>query len=124
MYQHTKLGELAVMIFRLNTSLLTWGDTFSAQWGLTSTRWRILGALARSETQLLTAPQIAQAMGLTRQGVQKQLNDLCQQRLIKTQANPEHKRSCFYQLTPPKVTICLKKLIWLLHKSPRHGEPH
>lgn len=98
MYQHTDLGELAVTIFRLNSVLLAWGDRFSAEFGLSSARWQVLGALARSETPL-TAPQIAHIMGMSRQGVQKQLNLLLDQGFVISQSNPAHRRSYCYSLT-------------------------
>lgn len=98
-YQYTDLGELAVTVFRLNSTLLAWGDRFSADFNLSSARWQILGALARSDTPL-TAPQIADAMGISRQGVQKQLNLLLDQKFLITQPNPTHRRSCYYILTP------------------------
>ncbi|MFZ7234223.1 MarR family winged helix-turn-helix transcriptional regulator [Avibacterium avium] len=99
MYQHTDLGELAVAIFRVNSSLLAWGDRFGAPWELTSARWQILGALARAMPEQLTAPQIAEAMGISRQGVQKQLNHLLAQGLVQSLDNPAHKRSYLYALT-------------------------
>ena len=47
----------------------------------------------------MTAPQIGQAMGVTRQGAQKQLNLLLEQGLVKSRANPAHRRSPLYVLT-------------------------
>lgn len=98
MHEHTELGELAVAVFALNGHLVAWGDRFAARFGLTSARWQVLGALARANTPL-TAPMIAQAMGMSRQGVQKQLNQLLDQHLIVGEDNPAHKRSLLYRLT-------------------------
>ncbi len=87
-----------LQLFRTNGQMLSWGDRFSAPFGLTSARWQMLGALALAD-QPLTAPQIAINMGVTRQGVQKQLNALMSEELIEKQANPYHKRSPIYRLT-------------------------
>ena len=61
-------------------------------------RWQVLGAIATSETPL-TAPQIAERMGISRQGVQKQLNLLLDGELVNAQDNAAHKRSPCYTLT-------------------------
>jgi DNA-binding MarR family transcriptional regulator len=57
-----------------------------------------MGAIAIAD-QPLTAPQIAAAMGLTRQGVQKQLNRAREDGLIEAVANPRHERSPRHRLT-------------------------
>jgi DNA-binding MarR family transcriptional regulator len=67
--------------------------------GLTSARWQMLGAIALAGAPL-TAPQIGEAMGVTRQGAQKQLNLLLEQRLVTSRPNPAHRRSPHYVLTP------------------------
>ena len=46
-----------------------------------------------------TSPQIAERMGITRQGVQKQLNLLRDEGLVMSVENPAHKRSPRYSLT-------------------------
>ena len=46
-----------------------------------------------------TSPQIAERMGITRQGVQKQLNLLRDEGLVMPIENPAHKRSPRYSLT-------------------------
>jgi DNA-binding MarR family transcriptional regulator len=85
-------------IFRANGGLIEWGDRLVAPLGLTSARWQMLGAIALS-AELLTAPQLAAAMGVTRQGAQKQLNLMLADGLIEQRPNPGHQRSPHYQLT-------------------------
>lgn len=75
------ITELTLSVFRLNGALVDWGDYFSAPEELTSARWQMLGALTLAG-QPLTAPQIANSMGVTRQGAQKQLNLLVDSGLI------------------------------------------
>ncbi|MGE0797441.1 MAG: MarR family winged helix-turn-helix transcriptional regulator [Lautropia sp.] len=93
------MTELALLVFRLNGTLLQWGDALVEPLGLTSARWQVLGAIALA-AKALTAPQVGQAMGVTRQGAQKQLNLLLDLGLIESHSNPAHQRSPLYALTP------------------------
>lgn len=92
------ITHLALTVFRLNGALLHWGDRLVEPLGLTSARWQMLGAIALADTAL-TAPQIGEAMGVTRQGAQKQLNLLLEQGLVASCPNPAHRRSPLYSLT-------------------------
>lgn len=92
------LAEIMVLVFRLNGRLLEQGDRLVAGLNLTSARWQVLGALALAG-RALTAPQIADAMGITRQGAQKQLNLLMDEGLLERRPNPSHGRSQLYVLT-------------------------
>jgi len=47
----------------------------------------------------VSAPQIAEAMGITRQGAQKQLNRLEAEGFFERHTNPRHERSPLYTLT-------------------------
>lgn len=89
---------IILSVFRLNAQLLDQGDRLVKPLGLTSARWQVLGAIAMAgEPQ--TAPQIATAMGITRQGVQKQLNLAVTEGLIELHPNPRHQRSPLHALT-------------------------
>lgn len=85
-------------IFRVNGRLLEKGDQMVAPLNLTSARWQVLGALALSDKSL-SAPQVADAMGITRQGAQKQLNKLEVEGFLEQLPNPRHERSPLYALT-------------------------
>lgn len=89
---------LTLMVFRLNGLLLHWGDRLVEPLGLTSARWQMLGAIALADAPL-TAPQVGEAMGVSRQGAQKQLNLLLEHGLIEARPNPAHQRSPRYVLT-------------------------
>ena len=93
------LTDLTLTVFRLNGVLLQWGDRLVEPLGLNSARWQMLGAIALANKPL-TAPQVGNAMGVTRQGAQKQLNLLLEQGLAESRANPAHRRSPVYELTP------------------------
>lgn len=91
--------EIVIESFKLSGLLATEGDRISAPLGLSSARWKILGALARSEDPL-TVSQIARNMGQSRQAVQSLVNIMCESRLVEFQANPNHKRAKLAVLTP------------------------
>lgn len=92
------LTDIELLVFRLNGRLLKAGDRKVAELGLTSARWQMLGALHFAEGPC-TAPQLAEAMGVTRQGAQKQLNRLVSDGLVETLGNPRHSRSPCYRMT-------------------------
>jgi DNA-binding MarR family transcriptional regulator len=96
--RHALMVELMLLVFRVNGALLAGGDRMVAPLGLSSARWQVLGAIALAQAPL-TAPQIGTAMGISRQGVQKQLARLCDEGLLASQPNPRHERSPLYQLT-------------------------
>jgi DNA-binding MarR family transcriptional regulator len=92
------LTELALAVFRANGALIARGDVLVEAVGLTSARWQVLGALALAGGTL-TVPEIARSMGLTRQGIQKQVNLLIDDGLVSTRSNPAHERSQLVELT-------------------------
>ena len=94
-----KLTTITLSVFRLNGQFVEWGNHFSQPHGLTTARWQVLGAIALAP-QPPTIPQIAAAMGVTRQGVLKQINLLVDEGLVQALPNPAHKRSPLYALTP------------------------
>lgn len=93
-----KLTAVTLAVFRLNGLLIEWGNRFCQPHGLTSARWQVMGALALAP-QAPTIPQIAAAMGVTRQGVLKQMNLLVEEGLAEPLPNPLHKRSPRHALT-------------------------
>lgn len=92
------LTRVCLSVFRLNGALLDAGDELSRPLLLTSARWQVLGALALSDAPL-TAPRIAKAMGLTRQGVQKQLNALSPLGYLEKLENEDNRRSPLFRLS-------------------------
>lgn len=99
--KHSKADQLtsiALTVFALNGQLVTWGDRFAAPHGLSSARWQVLGAIAMAP-QPPNVPQIAAAMGITRQGALKQTRLLVAEGMVRLQPNPMHKRSPLHILT-------------------------
>ena len=97
--------ELILETFRLNGQLLEAGDRLTAPLGLTSARWQVLGAI-EEEGRPLTVAQVGRRMGLSRQAVQRLVNDLERLGFVSLEDNPDHKRARLVQPTPS----CLETL--------------
>ena len=87
---------LLLEVFRLNGRLLAAGDGLTADLGLTSARWQVLGAI---EAEGLSVAQIARAMGLARQSVQRLADLLVDEGIVAYRDNPEHQRAKLVELT-------------------------
>lgn len=98
----TAAGEAATKVilatFRVNGLLLAAGDLLAAEYGLTSARWQVLGAIALAQRSL-TVPQIARRMGLTRQTVHTTVERLLADGLVVLVPNSDHRRSQLVSLT-------------------------
>ncbi len=92
------ITDLILETFRLNGCLLAAGDALVADVGLTSARWQVLGAIA-----LAPAPQpvahLARSMGLTRQAVQRLVNEMAADGHLRLAPNPHHQRAKLVLLT-------------------------
>lgn len=86
------LTDLILETFQLNGSLLDAGNQITKPHGLTSARWQVMGAIDL-EGRPLTVSQIARRMGLTRQAVQRIVNDLGTIGMVEVKPNVDHKRA-------------------------------
>jgi DNA-binding MarR family transcriptional regulator len=92
------MTALILEVFRLNGALLEAGDGLVSDIGLTSARWQVLSGIAYSEEPKPVA-WVAQDMGLSRQAVQRIVNDLQKAGLVELQPNPRHARASLVLLT-------------------------
>ena len=92
------LTELILEVFRTNGRLLAAGDRLVAPLGLTSARWQVLGAIALAPVAEPVA-RLARSMGLTRQGVQRIVNELAAEGIVVLEENPHHRRAKLVTLT-------------------------
>lgn len=101
--EHTPKGmhftNIVLDVFKLNGLLILEGDKLTKELGLSSARWKVLGAVAFSQG-LITVPQIARNMGQSRQAVQRLANEMKEDGLIIFQNNPHHKKAKLLALTP------------------------
>jgi DNA-binding MarR family transcriptional regulator len=93
------LSGLVIEIFRLNGDLLEAGDLLGHDLGLTSARWQVLGAVALAPAPLPVA-HIARNMGLARQSVQRVVDDMEAEGLVRLEPNPHHRRAPLVAMTP------------------------
>ena len=90
------LSWLVVQVMQLNGLLIAAGDTLAAPAGQTSARWQVLAAV---EEAPLSVAQIARAMNLTRQSVQRVADLLVEDGLTAYEDNPAHARAKLLRLT-------------------------
>lgn len=107
------LSWLVVQVMQLNGLLTAAGDALAAPAGQTSARWQVLAAV---EDAPLSVAQIARAMNLTRQSVQRVADLLAQEGLTAYQDNPAHARAKLLRLTPKGLkalrTIQAGQKVW------------
>ncbi len=86
------LTELILETFRLNGAMLDAGNQLTKPMGLTSARWQVMGAIDLAG-QPVTVAQIGRRMGLSRQGVQRIVNELVKLGMLELESNLDHKRA-------------------------------
>ena len=89
---------LVIEVFRLNGDLLAAGDALVGDLGLTSARWQVLGAISLSPVPLPVA-HIARNMGLTRQAVQRSVDEMREDGFVRLEPNPHHRRAMLVTMT-------------------------
>lgn len=98
MSDNEPLNALILEVFRFNGRLLAAGDDLVGDLGLTSARWQVLGAVAKSPAPLSIA-HIARNMGLARQSVGRVVKDLVAEGVLALADNPHHRRSKLVVIT-------------------------
>src|SRR5215831_8532602 len=81
---------LVIQVLRLGGMLTAAGDDLAEPAGQTSARWQVLAAAENAPT---TVAQIARALSLARQSVQRVADLLERDDLVVYQENPEHQRA-------------------------------
>lgn len=122
--QHTRKGQLftdiVLEIFKLGGLLITEGDELTKELGLTSARWKVLGALAQSGLPM-TVSQIAVSMGQTRQGVQRLSDAMVKAGILAYEDNPHHKKAKLVAMTSKGKDVFLaldrKQIPWANNNS-------
>lgn len=112
--------DIVLEVFKLGGLFVSEGDQMGAEYGITSARWKVLGALSLAgEPQ--TASQIARNMGLTRQAVQRLIDVMHEDELLLFHDNPEHKRAKLIRLSERGEMIYAqlydKQLAWAVNGS-------
>jgi DNA-binding MarR family transcriptional regulator len=87
---------LVVQILRLNGHLIAAGDALARPAGQTSARWQVMGVVEHGPA---TVAQIARALGITRQSVQRVADLLAADGLAAYAPNPADRRADLLELT-------------------------
>lgn len=84
--------DIVLEVFKLGGMLIIEGDKLTEELGLSSARWKVLGALAYADAPL-TVPQIAHSMGQSRQSVQRLADVMEKAGILEYRRNPHHKKA-------------------------------
>lgn len=107
----TKKGEIyteiVLEVFKLGGLLINEGDQLTKEFGITSARWKVLGAIALAGSPL-TVPQIARTMGLSRQAVQRLVDVMHSEEFLELLPNPDHKKAKLVSLSDKGLDIYSK----------------
>lgn len=90
-------SRLVVQVLQLNGLITAAGDEMARPAGQTSARWQVLAA---AEHAPMTVAQIARALNLARQSVQRVADLLEADGLAAYEENPGHRRAKLVVLTP------------------------
>jgi DNA-binding MarR family transcriptional regulator len=91
-------NDLIVEVFRLNGCLLATADRLASKFGITSARWQVLGAIGLPP-EPETVARLARNMGLTRQSVQRVVNEMVDDGMLCLLENPHHRRAKLVTMT-------------------------
>ena len=90
-------SRFALVIFWINGLLMNRGEKITKPLGQSSARWQVLGRAGGSPQ---TVAQMARDMGLSRQSVQRVVNVLQGDGLVRLEEIPSDKRTARVALTP------------------------
>lgn len=88
--------ELIADVFELAGRSRRTSDAFARRFGQSAARWHVLSVILE---EALPVPRIADRLGVTRQSVQRVVDELAADRLVELVENPEHRRSSLVQIT-------------------------
>lgn len=89
--------DIMFEIFRIYGRIMRAGDRMGKPFGITGSRWQILGPLGHRRA---TVSEIARHMGLQRQSVQRTIDVLRREGFVEMVDNPNHRRAKHAVLTP------------------------
>lgn len=112
---HETFTQIVLEIFKLHGLLNAEGDEITKEFGLSSARWKVMGAIVKVGTPL-TVSQISRTMGQSRQATQRIVDVMSQQGLLKLEDNPDHKTAKLVTLTKSGLEIYealdVKQVVW------------
>jgi len=88
--------ELVRQIFRLDDALKATANAITRPAGQSGARWQVLNALV---VEPRTVAEIARLKNASRQGVQRIINELHAEQIVRSKVNPKHQRFPLYEMT-------------------------
>lgn len=85
-------GTLTLESFRLNSELVAAGDALSRDLNMSSARWQVMGTLSLA-MKPISVSEVARRMGLARQSVQRTMDWLAENDLVRYEDNPRDRRA-------------------------------
>jgi DNA-binding MarR family transcriptional regulator len=98
MAKPSAISELLLEVLRLSGQVSVAGDILFADLRLSTARWQAVEAIAAAGGGA-TVSDLARTLGVSRQAVQRIVNDMRADGLVWNSANPRHRRSPLIQLT-------------------------
>lgn len=83
-------------VFELAGTSRATSERIARSSGQTAARWHVMSVVSEDD---LAVPAIARRLGLTRQSVQRVVNDLAEAGFVSLEPNPDHRRSLLVRLT-------------------------
>jgi DNA-binding MarR family transcriptional regulator len=90
------LPLLVADLFEAAGAMRRRGDQIASAAGQTQARWQVLSVLSDGDW---TVPKVARRLGISRQAVQRIVDELRGDGLVGLKTNPDHERSSLVQLT-------------------------
>ncbi len=100
--------EIILEVFKVSGLLNIEGDKISEEFGLSSARWKVMGAIVKSN-EPVTVSEIGRVMGQSRQATQRVVDVMAKDGLVEMLDNPHHKRAKLVALTG-KGAVVYEKL--------------
>lgn len=97
-HEHKRFNDLVRMIFQLNALLEEKGDSVVSDLPINSSRWRVMEALTNAN-QSMPAAHIAKDIGLSRQNVNRLIQEMIKDGFLEAKENPYHQRAKLIELT-------------------------
>lgn len=92
-------GDMLKSLIKIHLSLITTCNTLIVDQGISFARWQLIWLISFKKVAM-TVPDMATCLGISRQGIQKQIDFLLNERIIYQLNNPAKKRSPQYMLSP------------------------
>lgn len=99
-----ELGDLIAEVFRLSSTLTAAGDELFQPLGITGARRMLMGWIANTPEKQSVA-HLARNMGISRQAVQRLVNELVSDGFLEFVPNPHHQRSKLVAFTDAGATV-------------------